>query len=118
MSVALLSARLFRFLAIVASASFMVFTLGMGTPSADPANATLACPSTLHLYQCVARRQLAQSINETCCSCFDPTYNRCVTDEDCASYALGPMGDPHDMRECYTRCYNQAQHTCNCACNH
>lgn len=120
MSIAPLSARQFRFLTLVAFAPFLLLTLVMASAPAYAANVTSTCHSlsppnhsTLPLNLCAAGQQLAD--NASCCACFDPAYDTCVTQWDCSELMLN---DSEKGQACFDQCYNGAQHNCGCACNH
>jgi hypothetical protein len=118
-----LCAKLFGFLAVVASASFTVLMLDTGSHPAHPANVSAYCP-TKSLSSLCTGRQLAQTpqtlTGALCCVCTEPFYDKCVAKQKCADIIL--MSDePEDhelMRQCYDQCDKDAQDECACACKH
>ena len=83
MSAALLSAKPFRFLAVVASALFIVLMLETGI-HADQATSVLsshAFSSKPHRSHFESQRRIAETYDPVCQDCIQRQYNQCISQE-------------------------------------
>ena len=109
MSIAPLSARLFRFLAVVASAAFIVLTLGMRSSPALYSEVSSACSSEYVKCQLTVRRQYAASPSDLYGSCY-------VNDRDsCWRNKCNPLvGKANNdvVQQCLDQCDSNARNIC------
>jgi hypothetical protein len=117
MSNAPLGARPFRFLAVVASASFIVLMLGTGSQADQTTSVSLspAFSSKSLRSQILLRRRLAEDLHypevKACNDCRQKFYDKCMYDKQCRPERT-PANDA-----CDAYCQQLSDSICTNACN-